>query len=90
MISLEQLEQEIEAIKARNQAVEKDKAWKLSWMRRVCIFILTYIVVVIFFLFAELPKPFLNSIVPALAFMLSTLSIKFLKFFWIRYIYKNN
>jgi len=68
MISLEQLEQEIEAIKARNQAVEKDKAWELSWMRRVCIFILTYIVVgYIFSFLLELPKPFLNSIVPALA-----------------------
>ena len=90
MISLEQLEQEVEAIKARNQAVEKDKAWELSIFRKAFIFLLTYIVVVLFFIFAELPKPFLNSIVPALAFMLSTLSIKFLKFFWIRYIYKNN
>jgi len=89
MTSLEQLEQEVEAIKARNQAVEKDKAWELSIFRKAFIFLLTYIVVVLFFIFAELPKPFLNSIVPALAFILSSSTISFLKKYWIKNIYKN-
>ncbi len=90
MTSLEQLEQEIEKIKIRNQMVEKDKAWELSIFRRILIFILTYIVVVLFFIFSELPKPFLNSIVPAIAFILSTSTISFLKKYWIKKIYKNN
>lgn len=42
------LEEEIKHIKERNQRVEKDKAWETSWTRRICICILTYIVVVIY------------------------------------------
>ena len=40
------LENEIEKIKERNARVEKDKAWETSWTRRICIMILTYVVVV--------------------------------------------
>ena len=78
------IEQEITEIKKRNKRVELDKAWELSWTRKFTIAILTYIVIVIFFVFAELPKPFLNSIVPALAFLLSTLTITFFKKQWIK------
>ena len=41
-----ELEKEIEEIKKRNIRVEKDKAWETSFTRKVCIAILTYIVVV--------------------------------------------
>lgn len=40
------LEKEIKDIKERNKRVEKDKAWEVSWTRKICIMILTYIVVV--------------------------------------------
>ncbi len=88
LTDLKKLKTEIETLKDRNQRVEKDKAWELSWARRICIFILTYIAIVLFFVFAGFSKPFLNSIVPALAFILSTSTIKFLKKYWIKYIYK--
>jgi len=81
---MEDLKQEIEEIKKRNERVEADKAWETSWIRRFLVLILTYLVMVIFFYFAELPKPFMNSIVPALAFVLSTLSIPFAKKLWIK------
>ena len=42
------LEEEIKKIKERNKRVEKDKAWEISTTRRVCICILTYLVVVIY------------------------------------------
>ena len=42
----EEIIDEINAIKARNNRVEKDKAWETSWIRRICIAILTYFVVV--------------------------------------------
>ena len=42
------LEKEIEQIKQRNKKVELDKAWETSWTRRICIMILTYIVVIIY------------------------------------------
>jgi len=83
MPTIEQLQQEIEEIKKRNKRVEADKAWEASWTRRIIILILTYIVIVIFFWFAELSKPFLNAIVPSLAFVLSTLSVPMFKRWWL-------
>lgn len=75
---------EIESIKQRNRRVELDKAWETSWTRKILIFILTYIVIVIFFYFAGLAKPFTNSIVPALGFVISTLSLNYFKRLWIK------
>ena len=42
------LENEIVKIKERNKKVELDKAWETSWTRKMCIGILTYIVVVLY------------------------------------------
>ena len=74
---------EIDKIKQRNRRVELDKAWETSWTRKIIVTLLTYAVIVIFFFSAELPRPFINSIVPALAFVLSTLSLPFFKKIWI-------
>ena len=43
-----ELKNEIEKIKKRNEKVELNKAWETSWTRKLCICILTYIVVVIY------------------------------------------
>jgi len=82
------IKKEIEKIKQRNKRVEADKAWETSLSRKIIIAILTYIVIVIFFYFAGLPHPFINSIVPALAFVLSTLTLTFFKKLWLNYTYK--
>ncbi|MFH1917302.1 MAG: hypothetical protein ABIJ21_08635 [Nanoarchaeota archaeon] len=79
------LELEIDEIQERNKRVELDKAWEVSLSRKITIAILTYIVVVIFFYFAGLPKPFVNSIVPALAFLLSTLTLPLFKKMWMKH-----
>ena len=84
MSTIEQLQTEIEEIKKRNQRVEADKAWETSWARKIIIFLLTYTVIVIFFFFARLPSPFLNAIVPSLAFVLSTLTIPLFKKWWLK------
>lgn len=83
MPTIDQLQLEIEEIKKRNQRVEADKAWETSWTRRLIVLALTYIVIVIFFFFAQLPKPFLNAIVPSLAFVLSTLTVPMFKKWWL-------
>jgi len=80
---MKEFEKEIKSIKERNKRVELDKAWETSWTRRILIAISTYIVIVIFFYFANLPKPFINSIVPSVAFILSTLSLPIIKKMWI-------
>lgn len=84
MVSLNDLESEIKQIKYRNKQVEADKAWETSWTRRILIVILTYIVVVLFFFAANLPNPFINSIVPAAAFVFSTLTLPIFKRFWLK------
>jgi len=78
------LEKRIEVIEKRNRKVELDKAWETSWSRRVAIAVLTYFTIVLFFSFAQLPKPFINAIVPTIGFVLSTLSLSFLKSIWER------
>lgn len=84
MPSLVEIQNELDAIKDRNKRVEMDKAWETSWTRRFIILVLTYSVVVIFFVFAGLSRPFVNAIVPSLAFVLSTVSVPFFKKWWLR------
>ena len=81
---MESLREEINQLKKRNKKVEADKSWETSWTRRIIIAVLTYIVIVIFFYSASLPKPFINSIVPSLAFVLSTLTLPWFKQVWIK------
>ncbi|MFA6253745.1 MAG: hypothetical protein WC640_00570 [Candidatus Paceibacterota bacterium] len=88
MSTIEKLRLEIEEIKKRNERVEGDKAWETSWARRIIVLILTYIVIVIFFVFARLPEPFLNAVVPALAFVLSTMTVPLFKKWWLNRFYK--
>jgi polyferredoxin len=82
--NLQDLQKQIEEIKERNKRVEADKAWETSWTRRVLLLVFTYVVVVLFFYFAGLPHPWLNSLVPAFAFVLSTLSLPMFKKLWLK------
>jgi len=78
------LKKEIELIKERNARVEVDKAWETSLVRKVLVAVLTYIVIVLFFFFADLPSPFVNAIVPTVGFVLSTLSVPLFKRLWLK------
>ena len=82
---MKDFEKRIEAIEQRNKKVEIDKAWETSWSRKIIIAVLTYAVIVLFFYMAQLPKPFINSIVPTTGFVLSTLSLSSFKKLWIKY-----
>lgn len=88
MTSLQSLENEINKIKERNIKVESEKAWETSWTRRIIVALLTYLVIAVFFLYAGVSNPFVNAIVPALGFILSTASIPIFKSLWFKYIYK--
>ena len=78
------LEARIKAIENRNTKVALDKAWETSLARKLLITILTYITIVLFFYAAKLPKPFVNSIIPSIAFLISTLSLEFFKKWWLK------
>ena len=78
-----ELEQEIAQIKLRNKRVELDKAWETSWTRRICICILTYIIVVIYsYIVRNYDNIFLSSLVPVIGFTLSTLSLRLIRKVW--------
>ena len=72
------LNKEIEEIKNRNKRVELDKKWENSWTRKICICIVTYIVVVAYsYIVRNYDNIFLSSLVPIIGFTLSTLSLKY-------------
>lgn len=77
------LEKEIKEIKERNKRVEKDKAWETSWTRRICIMVLTYVVVIIYsYVIRKTDSIFLSSLVPVIGFTLSTLSLGIIRRIW--------
>ena len=77
------VEKEIENIKARNKKVELDKKWETSFTRKICICILTYIIVVIYsYIIKVYDNIFLSSLVPVIGFTLSTLSLRFIRSIW--------
>lgn len=80
---MEELKKEIEQIKERNEKVEMDKAWETSWTRRICICVLTYLVVIIYsYTINKINNVWLSSLVPVIGFTLSTLSLTFIRKLW--------
>jgi polyferredoxin len=77
------IEKEINEIKERNKRVEKDKAWETSWTRRICIMILTYLVVIVYsYIIKKYDNILFSSLVPVIGFTLSTLSLKLVRKIW--------
>ncbi len=79
----ENIYEEIEKIKQRNKRVELDKKWETCWTIKICICILTYIVVVVYsYIVRNYSNIFLSSLVPVIGFTLSTLSLKIVRKVW--------
>ncbi len=88
MISINDLEKEISAIKARNKRVETDKAWETSWTRKFLLATFTYLGIGFYLRAINIDKPWLNAIVPSVGFLLSTLTLPVFKKIWERYLHK--
>ena len=78
------LELEMQRIRERNVRVEMDKAWEASSFRVVFLVILTYFVTSMVFWLIGVPSPFLNALIPTTGYYLSTLSLPFVKKWWIQ------
>lgn len=78
-----ELLERIEKLEARNKRVEADKAWETSWVRRMAIMILTYLVVVCYLHFVVHISPWINALVPVIGFFVSTLTVSLLKKEWL-------
>lgn len=83
MTNIADFEKRIQAIEARNQKVELSKAWETSLVRKFSIALLTYLVTCLYFYIANIGNPLVNAVVPTLGFLLSTLSLEFIKQVWI-------
>lgn len=83
MEKIQELEKELNEIKERNKRVELDKKWETSMTRKLCICVLTYIVVIIYqTLISKTQNVLLTSLVPVIGFTLSTLSLKIVRNVW--------
>ena len=77
------MEERIKKIEERNKREEEDKAWETSWIRRCCIAILTYIVVVLYtYTISKINNIFFSSLVPVIGFLLSTVSLNGIRKIW--------
>lgn len=80
--------EDIEQIKARNARVEIDKTWETSKTRRLFIASVTYVLAAIYMHMAGLGNPFLGACVPTGGYLLSTLSLPYVRRFWQSRVYK--
>lgn len=82
------LEARIKKIEERNKRVETDKAWETSWTRKVLLILFTYLAIALYLKFIVGINPWINAIVPAIGFLLSTLSLPYFKKLWTKHVYK--
>lgn len=88
MVTIADLEKEVEKFKERNRKVEADKAWETSLTRRGLLIIFTYLSIALYLKFIVGIEPWLNAIVPAIGFLLSTLTLSYFKNWWLKSIHK--
>jgi hypothetical protein len=86
--TIDSLKKEIAEIKLRNNSVEADKAWETSLMRRLLLIVFTYLAISLYLSAIDIERPWLNAIVPAVGFLLSTLTLSFFKKIWLKNNYK--
>ena len=88
MPNISDLESRIRKIEERNKRVEKDKEWEISLTRRVLLIAFTYLAIGFYLSAINVSNPWLNAIVPSLAFWLSTLTLPIFKKLWEKYLRK--
>ncbi|MEI7653341.1 MAG: hypothetical protein WCJ70_03640 [bacterium] len=84
MITTDSLSKEIDILKARNVRVEIDKAWETSLTRRLLLCAFTYISIGLYMYAIDVPRPWLNAVIPSIGFILSTLTMPTIKAYWMR------
>jgi hypothetical protein len=82
---MKNLEQKILEIEERNKKVEMDKTWETSWTRRGLLTLFTYLAIGIYLRAINIEQPWLNAIVPAAAFMISTFTMPYFKKIWMKF-----
>jgi hypothetical protein len=81
---MQNIEEEIINLKLRNKKVDLDKKWETSLTRKSVVALLTYCSMIILMSVLKTQNPFLDAIIPTLGYLLSTLSLGFVKNRWIK------
>ena len=87
-MDLSSLDERISRIEKRNKEVGLNKSWETSWTRKILLFIFTYLSIALYLKFIVNIDPWVNAIVPAIGFLLSTLTLPYFKTLWEKWIYK--
>jgi uncharacterized protein (DUF983 family) len=77
------IEKRLTAIEQRNENVTFDKAWETSFTRRITIALITYAVAALLMMTLNVPNWSVSALIPVCGYILSTLSLPFLKKWWI-------
>ena len=79
-------EDEIQKLKQRNILVEQNKAWETSWSRTIVLMCITFFTAYFFLKTSGIVNDskviILSALIPALAFLVSTLTLPPLKKLW--------
>lgn len=78
------MEDQIKALEERNKRVEADKAWEKSLTRRLTVLIITFVAASILFWWMGSRDFYLQALVPTSAYLLSTLSLPWIKKQWMK------
>lgn len=78
-------EERFSQIERRNRRVEAEKAWETSGTRRAWIFAFTYLVALAWLILINDTDPALKALVPAAGWLLSTLSLPWIKKRWMKH-----
>ena len=84
MVTLVELEVEVEKIKERNRRVEADKDWETSKTRIVFISSLTFVLLYLFLRLSDQPLALLKALVATVLYWVSTESYGMLKKWWLK------
>ena len=87
-MDIQEIIRDVEIIKKRNRRVAIDKAWEQSGTRRLFIASLIYVVATLWLLSLGDSLALLKAIVPSVGYMLSTLSLPFVKRHWMYATYR--
>ncbi len=82
---MNEIQEKLKTIEQRNKRVELDKAQETSFVRRGFIAGVTYLIAFWFMWSIGVNDPYLNALVPTGGYILSTLSLPFLKQHWIKH-----
>ncbi len=83
-IRMENIEEQLRQICERNKRVEAEKAWETSWIRRLTIAAMTYVTACMFLWLIASPSFALSALVPTGGYLLSTLSLPWIKQRWLQ------